>query len=596
MGDELFLSPEITVHEEPGHITINNMDEVSVEIDDEEPLMADPHAFPFANGDIPPEISITKVQNKNRMGQPRGGGGAGPRPMLKVRNDLGFPPGAMAHSAMMQQQQQQQFRPPPLMKRGVAPGGLPPMPKLRFGGPRVQRPPSNPMQGMMNMHNQMQQRMPLRGAGMRSTRPMGAPRPPMMNTFGSGLRPVAGMSQVLNNGGQPFPFTSQGMTPQMAPPPGTVSRGYHNQGMPRTSSPSSLRMVRKSGPPGNPRGPPPMMRVGPGGAVRPAAPMGKPGKASANSSVHVRTVFVPPPMKMNNGQQHQRQMHGSNSARKTGPQFNRVQQHQQHHSNGALMALMERQQQQNQQVMADEEEEIDDEEEDSIIQQQQHQAMEEEELDDVEPDVDPNNEVDDVEPIAPTSIGNAMSEQEDLIRKIDQHQVTVSITPKSKQQVRASPLGPPVADVSITTTGGAASSLSPLPEPESSTTSVAAKLPQYVRNPNGKGFMRRILAEMHNKKKKKKKNFRGGNYRFDGSSIKKKRTGMKKQSTAFDEEETRESPVRETSFLEYLGIQRKDASDNQADNPSPTLDDAQFVKPQATAGQTAKKSFKPQAR
>ena len=61
MGDELFLSPEITMHEEPGHITINNMDEVSVEIDDEEPAVPDPASFPFANGDIPPEISITKV-------------------------------------------------------------------------------------------------------------------------------------------------------------------------------------------------------------------------------------------------------------------------------------------------------------------------------------------------------------------------------------------------------------------------------------------------------------------------------------------------------------------------------------------------------
>ena len=60
------------------------------------------------------------------------------------------------------------------------------------------------------------------------------------------------------------------------------------------------------------------------------------------------------------------------------------------------------------------------------------------------------------------------------------------------------------------------------------TPAVAVKPPsRFVRRADGKGFVRRDALRGINRRamfnlKKKKKPFRGGNYRFDGSSIKKR--------------------------------------------------------------------------
>ncbi len=223
--------------------------------------------------------------------------------------------------------------------------------------------------------------------------------------------------------------------------------------------------------------------------------------------------------------------------------------------------------------------EIDDDEEEAIL--------DEEELDDVEPDVDPKtNEVDDVEPTNGSGGSNsfaALREQEALIRSIDKHQVTVSITPKSSVKPPG-PKQPAVPDsVSVTAV------------PSSTSTSSPSALPkvQYVRRPDGKGFVRKVvdplnLRSIRTRKKKKKKAFRGINYRFDGSRIKKR--VVKKASAANaeqkDEDEQQSEQGRDQMFLEYLGIQRKDSTDSRVDTSAGS---SGLMR---APGQKAKKSFK----
>ena len=518
MGEELgLLAPEITMHEEPGHITIDQ-GEVSVEIDDDEhhhfmqqqlqmhhqqrqqPKVG---AFPFPNGGIPPEISITKVNHGNR-GQMR--------PSLKVRSDL----------------RPRQSHPPPLIRASSGASGLPPMPRLRFGGgPRVQRPAvpgTNPLAGMINMQRMMfpqgmpeappPQRPPPRMPPRQMVRPppsrfppqgvphLQPPRMPSGNRMGGSRPPMSAMmfSQQHQQHRQPLPKKPTVINVH-SPPIG-----------PKSSQKRSLSDIL-----------PGLNKVS-----------SKPGPASSKGQVNrggpkVRTVFVPPPMKkmdkrppsvLNNGSLNKQLSRLATLS-----------------SNGAN----------NTQEYA--EEEIDDAEEEL------------DELDDVEPD----EELDDVEP------NNSINQE--LISKIDKHQVTVSITPRTQAKSNGSFKPKPLSKV--LSSSGVSSASGPIVAP-----AVTASKVQYVRRADGKGFVRKIIGPKS--KKKKKKPFRGANYRFDGSSIKKKgapktpKTDPQQQQQVLNAEE----PPRDPAFLEYLGIQRKDSTDSKASDSS--------------KGPTAKKSFQQQ--
>ena len=646
MEEELLLSPEITVHEEPGHITIDSQAVVSVEVDEadlpapvrerhQQRFMQQQQQYPFPNGDIPAEISITKVTGRNRPPSSNGGGPIRavmhqpPRPRLKVRDDLGmaaaashvaaagmpspfFPPGALQHEAappMPHRRQQQQFGggggPPPLTKGS----GLPPMPRLRFGGPRIQRQaPHTPLADLMSMqqHHPMMQH-PYRGMRPPPPQPKRAQQHPTL--LQQQLHQQQFMHSNMGNGGgggafmggshflppaaygmqQQSPVSRQQQQQHILQQQQQQRRHHHSSApspSPRSSPtvinvnspdyPSKLAMATRVGDvppplcsPGAAAGfPPPMMRPGAGSGLPSTARQNQKQRGSAQ----VRTVLVPPPMKISQQrhQQHQQQhMQVSPNSNGYQQQFLKHQQQQQQLRHYQAQQQLEEEQQ-------EEEQEIDDDEESGAVGMMQ----EEEELDDVEPDVDPNNEVDDVEPeneeddAVTAAAMAALREQEALIRSIDKHQVTVSITPKNSGGA-VTPKPPPAPDtVSVTATNPAmvvaATAAAPAPSP----TKV-----QYVRRPDGKGFMRKVIDSntmnlIRAKKKKKKKAFRGINYRFDGTRIKKRTAKRTQQQQEQREEEDNGHqggqedgegavPPRDPAFLEYLGIQRKDSTDSK---------------------------------
>jgi hypothetical protein len=170
--------------------------------------------------------------------------------------------------------------------------------------------------------------------------------------------------------------------------------------------------------------------------------------------------------------------------------------------------------------------------------------LDEEELDDVEPDVDPQTkEIDDVEP----------QEEEDPAGMVNEN--------------------PPPAKLHL------------------------------VRRRDGKGFMKKILANrslaligkgkkraLIDKGKKKKKPFKGLNYRFDGTKIKKRA----KRSTpvpphedfldsGMNDNDPERSGTDDFSVLNYLGIHRNDSGAKSESSPDSTS---------FSSGPRAKKSFK----
>ena len=519
MGDDLFLAPEITMHEEPGEITINPGG-VSVTNDG-------PSDFPFANGGLSSEISITKVTGSSKAQLTNNGGHSQPRHAP--------PPASQAWPGQQRHQRPVQVRPPPLIRGGA----LPPMPRLKFGGPaRHPMPPhpprqqqqhhslhgppppgaGNPLVGMMNMMprpGQLSNRTPLPPPhmqsphmGMMPPQHRGGFRPVMRGGGGGGLRPppmnpaFARQRALLRGTAPSFPrssFPSQppksSPTVLQVPSPAFTQVAASTQNFPRGSFPPP--MIRPKGPRSLLRHPPP--------------------PRSAMRGPHVRTVFVPPPM-MNGRQQ---QVH------------HQMQQQQQQH------------QQQQQQDEIDDDEDI---------------VLDEDELDDVEPDVDPNTyEVDDVEPgdagFNSVTIGNG----ED----------SATITPI------------------------------PLRVPKRTGSEV-----RYVRSADGKIHKKIIDHDTINRlravrKKKKKKAFRGGNYRFDGSAIKKRVGGKRPPSAASldrDEEPRRNGGNGPSSdsrdppdVLAYLGIQRKDSTESKSETMS---DGGSMVTVSLTSGPKAKKSFK----
>lgn len=137
-----------------------------------------------------------------------------------------------------------------------------------------------------------------------------------------------------------------------------------------------------------------------------------------------------------------------------------------------------------------------------------------------------------------------------------------------------------------------------LPAKEAASAVVVASPPRrrigtlkFVRTADGKGYMRRQTDNLLQKakatarvvKKKKRRFFRGGNYRFDGSSIKKRAGPGKSSKTPSEAGSDAQlmindlNPASEGDVLSYLGIQRKGSEDGDEEAKTPK----------------AKKSFRP---
>ena len=97
-----------------------------------------------------------------------------------------------------------------------------------------------------------------------------------------------------------------------------------------------------------------------------------------------------------------------------------------------------------------------------------------------------------------------------------------------------------------------------------------------MRSPDGKGVVKKIMDEAALKairaKKKKKRGFKGGRYRFDGKSMKRKLPPKRpdvngkraKKAMAIPNPLPEEKPNEPGDVLSYLGIQRKSSNDSQS--------------------------------
>ena len=548
MGDDLFLAPEITMHEEPGEIRIHQSGGVAVEIDDDEqPIHTQQQAaYPFGPDGIPPEISITKVK-RSMPPLPKGPQSNG-NSFLKVRNDLG---------SGMPPRGQQSSRPPPLLRIG-AQGGLPPMPRLKFGGPvrpvrSMQPRTTNPLAGMLNM---------MHGH-------------PGMPGYGSGGPGMTMNNQISPMGGYPMtsvpglvpnaPMHSRPVRPPVTrppppPPPSTTSilrqqRMPHLKNTPTTKRSSmdgdEAKAKRRNTLPTNDN---PLAQLerhvgGPFAQLKPSQPQkpktlppfintGRKNKVPTLKGVQglknltplgksPKNVQVPPPLKNErrastvdeNGSTAQQQLIDTLSSSSASPP----------RSFPELDISVK-----------------------TVVKQPvtPKPATKLSEVDDLEKLVEGElEELDDVEPDEqfPSSLQDVENEPSPAV-------VTNGDPPKRKVETL-----------------------------------------QFVRRADGKGFVRKngprpvrtsssLLKLKTNKRKKKP--FRGGNYRFDGSTITKKRPAPKRSSHSGADAAGNDQPP---SFLAYLGIQRKDSTDSNKNDSVKSESESK----QSNVGPKAKKSFKP---
>ena len=205
------------------------------------------------DGEVPAVVSITRVPAKPKQpeGPPVGG--------LKVRTDLSAPkPG-----------------PPPLLRVTgglTARPALPPMPRLKLGGQRAPAPPGqrfpgssnhhhHPVNGMMNMLSKAQ-------LGQRSPSPgiINLPQPPLgslsLRSLSNSLVSLVQYYKAL--------FLFRQLRPKPAVPPASA-----RPGPPRPAAPKQFSTFLPQGAPSPSLASPPSPRP-----------------------LQVRTVFVPPPMKM----------------------------------------------------------------------------------------------------------------------------------------------------------------------------------------------------------------------------------------------------------------------------------------------------------
>ena len=193
------------------------------------------------NGEIPAVVSITRVPARPKAPEVQQG--------IKVRTDLGAP----------------KQGPPPLLRvAGPSRPSLPPMPRLKLGGQRG----AGPTGPRFPQHQQSQQ------------------------------NPLNGMLNMMRNNMQ---ATSQGMMQgSMISPPMNHMMGINNQhqmGLPVIAGTMSLRNLRPKAPVPSvsPRLPQTQMQRPP---RQMAAFIPQTSPAPTTRPVQVRTVFVPPPMKM----------------------------------------------------------------------------------------------------------------------------------------------------------------------------------------------------------------------------------------------------------------------------------------------------------
>ena len=220
-------------------------------------------------------------------------------------------------------------------------------------------------------------------------------------------------------------------------------------------------------------------------------------------------------------------------------------------------------------------------EEEEVVEEDDEE--EEEEIDD-----DEEEELDDVEPVDGATV-NGGSTAAGLTT------TTSAVTTTAPAAVARKPAGLPAAP----------------PREFQSAAVVVAPSPRrrietlkFIKTADGKGYIRSRANNLLQKAKataagtkKKKRFFRGGNYRFDGKSGKKKKNSLKTRSSAAPSEAgssdaqltVKEVPsavmeLEEADVLSYLGIQRK-GSEDELENEE--------VKVRSPTANKAKKSFRP---
>ena len=600
MAEELHLTPEITMHEEPGEIRINQgSGRVSIgpiEIDDDEPNQS---AY-----DIPAQISITRV-NKNLVGGPA-------KQFLKVRNDLARfpPPGGFVMQGPPGHHHQGARHPlpgggmPPLIRHG----SLPPMPRLRLGS--GSRPPMSRMQGgggpngnanpLARMFNMMPTNSMMRPPPLPPPRPF-VPAPPqyVQQTIPSptppqfvqqNIPPPAQSHNSLRDVRRQTPITvPNGNNRHNLPAGASVLRPQHRPPMPkqrqmsgrpmhgpphhRMSPQAPLPMLPKATPPPKPKQ---HIRNNSGGAIqsRPA-PTPSPGSKSTSypsptpSPTH--NVQVPPPLR---GNEIASKVIQNGGAYSLFPNLNITVTSRKSPVVQAASPVV---------TLPDEEDLVEEViEEDEVVEEDDEE--EEEEIDD-----DEEEELDDVEPVDGATV-NGGSASAGITT------TTSAVTTTAPAAVARKPAGLPAA---------------PLPREFQSAPVVVAPSPRrrietlkFIRTADGKGYTRSRANNLLQKAKataagakKKKRFFRGGNYRFDGKSGKKKKNSLKTRSSAAPSEagssdaqltvkdvSSAVMELEEADVLSYLGIQRK-GSEDELENDE--------VKVRSPTANKAKKSFRP---
>ena len=220
---------------------------------------------------------------------------------------------------------------------------------------------------------------------------------------------------------------------------------------------------------------------------------------------------------------------------------------------------------------------------------------EEEEEEEEEIDDDEEEELDDVEPVDGATVNGGST----AVAEFRETTTTSAVTTTAPAAVARKPAGwsaaPPPKEFQ--------SAVVVAPSPSRSIGTL-----KFVRTADGKGYRpyhRRQTDNLLQKakataagSKKKKRFFRGGNYRFDGKSGKKKKNSLKTRSSAAPSEagssdaqltvkdvSSAVMELEEADVLSYLGIQRKGSEEDEFENEE--------VKVRSPTANKAKKSFRP---
>ena len=732
MGDDIFLAPEITMTEEPGQIRLNQDGNLAVEIDDEEPQFgsaANPDGLPFGAGEIPPEISITKVSKSSQQGGAVNGNGMNSManeqsrnasPYLKVRSDLGMPSNIrpLGDAAV------RPTRPPPLLRVG----GLPPMPRLRFGGPTRPVRSTNPLAGMINMMPPGSQNVPrlpppippvpfhpMNSPGMIQSERIGLPRSAMpfsqpgiqqrfparnknnqaRRTGGSPVPNLARQQRIhqsRNNGTSPFSVQpSNGVSPphsntqqaqacRMSNSPLSHAQQQQLSQLKQLLPSSNINKISSTPSPqaSKPKGLPPF--INPSG--RPRMPQ-QPNSAGGNG--------MPPMIKVHNRKLSGNSEKGQNILEKFGLKTEKSRtpppnisvtpvqiQSTNDDANASesnslvkpkprrlsslgedsplqkdLYSDLKNVSSANQNIFPELNITVK-----TVTKKPQAKPIGERKLsqvDDLEREIEEElEELDDVEP-EPAAEPITVTSNRGYRLSLDNAVIaSTQAAAQQQQEKQSTPNALSISKLNGTHKLPDASTI--LKSLQSNSQSISnthsglkvhkrknsfthtikvsptknSQVPphvrqrkvetlQFVRRADGKGFVRKgsaqhvaqlqggfkpgasLLKSKNFIKQKKKKRFRGGNYRFDGSSIK-KRKGVKKRAQENESEDMENGgdPAlqqgREPAVLAYLGIQRKDSTDSNKDSEKASIADSSESIPSMVIrnpGPKAKKSFRP---